>query len=409
MTFKMSIFLWAAVSTCIFCAGCGGSSSGPGGSVASMVVERGAIRFVIPAFGELQSVKSTPIQVPQEARGRQTIAWMVPENTLVEKGETVVRLDNTWYKEQIQRETYKIDKLELEISEKKAALAKEAKDLQGELDITTIEEKLADLYGARDETLYSRNEIIEAELDLGYLKKKKEHFEKKKGKLEQKALAELQLLQLKKKTSRMKVDQYQNALNAMEIKAPNDGVFIYNSNWRGDKTRIGQSVWTGSRLGKLPELENMEAKVFVLESEAAGLKEGLLSRVQLDALPGRQFNGKVKGLDTIAKPLNRESPLKYFQVKVSLDKTDTAVMKPGSQVTATIFVKEEDGVLAVPNQALFSKDEKYYVHVKSSSGIEERNVAIGFRSLTRTVIAEGLQEGETVLLGSGAEPGKVEE
>lgn len=377
--------------------GCSGAGKS---SLAFMTVEKGTFEIVIPGFGELQAVKSTPIAVPSRVRGSQTIAWLALENTLVKKGDIVIRLDSVWYHERIQREEYNIAKMDLEIKQKKRVLEKEKNELKGQLGITAVEKEMADLYAARDETLYSRNKIIEGAINRDYLKTKSRHYEQKKAKLEQKARAEMQLLNLKRRTSQMKVDQYKEALESLEVKAPHDGLFIYQKNWRGDKPRLGMSVWRGMKLAKLPDLSRMEAKVFVLESEAAGLKADLPVSVILDAAPGKTFPGKVTTIDSIAKPLERKSPLKYFELKVSLDTNDPELMKPGNQVKAFIFVQQEHDVISVPNQALVFEKEQAFANVKNSSSVEKRKVEIGARSLTRTVITSGLEEGETILLGS---------
>jgi multidrug efflux pump subunit AcrA (membrane-fusion protein) len=341
--------------------------------------------------------------VPPQVRGRQTITWMAPENSLVEAGETVIRLDANYYKEQIQKEQFEINKLKLQISDKTQQLKKEKSELLGQLNITSIEKELADVYAARDEKLYPKNKIIEDAINLDYLKAKSKHYKKQQGKLEEKARAELQILELKRKTHQVKVDQFSAALDSLEIKAPHDGLFIYQKNWRGEAPRIGMSVWSGRRLGKLPNLEQMEAKIFVLESEAAGLKKELPVSIVLDSKPDMEFSGKVANVDAIAKPIVRRSPLKYFQVKVNLESTDGKVMKPGSQVKATMFVQKLENVVSVPNQALFFEQnngsEKTFVNIKTSSGYEKQEVKIGVRSLTRTVVTEGLNEGQEILLG----------
>jgi len=380
-------------------ANCGTGGERP---MAFMTVKKGTFEIVIPAFGELQAVTSTPLRVPVQLRWSQTLAWIAPENTHVKKGETVIRLDATWYNQQIQQEKFNIAKLDLDIQKKEKELEKEKNDLRGQLNITTIEKEVAELYRAKDETIYSRNKIIEDAVDLDYLKFKTRHFERKKIKLQEKARAELQLLQLKKRTHQVKSDQYKSALNSLEIKAPHDGLFVYQRNWRGEEPRPGKAAYRGEKLAELPDLNVMEAKIYVLESEAGGLKENLPVSVIPDAAPTVVYPGKVTTTDKIAKPLERESPLKYFEVKVSLDRTDPAVMKPGNQVRAIIFVRKQEDVLAVPNQALFFDDGTAYIHVKNSSAIEKRQVEIGARSLTRTVITRGLQAGEVVLLGTPA-------
>jgi hypothetical protein len=162
------------------------------------------------------------------------------------------------------------------------------------------------------------------------------------------------------------------------------------------------NAFGGQKLGSLPDLTQMEAKLFVLESEASGLKENLPVSISLDFEPGRVFTGKVIGIDTIAKPLGEESPLKYFETKVALDTTDPQLMKPGVQVRASIFVEKQADVLAVPNQALVFEQSKAFLLVKNSTKVEKRAVEAGARSLTLTIITKGLSEGDAVLLGNPA-------
>ena len=376
--------------------GCGGSRE----EVTTMTVTKGSFEIVIPAFGELQAVKSTPIMVSPQVRGRQTIAWMAPENSFVQEGDTVVRMDSAWYDERIKKEGYEVAKLDLEIKTKLGELDKEKNELQGELTVTGVEKTIAEQYGAKDEFVYSRNEIIDDAVNLEYLESREKHFERKKSQLEEKSRAELELLQLKKKTRLVILKQYKDALNSLEIKAPHAGLFIYEKNWRGEKPRLGQTVWSGTKLGKLPDLDSMEAKVFVLESEASGLKQGLPVSVELDVSPGLVFSGKVTNIDTIAKPLEQEegSPLKYFEIKVGLEKTDRDIMKPGGRVKAVIYVQKQEDVISIPNQAIFFENEKTFVNVKNSSGFEHRQVDIGVRSLTRTIITSGLGAGEKIFL-----------
>ncbi len=377
--------------------GCAGKTDD---SVISLKVKKGVFEILIPAFGELQAVKSTPIAVPAQVRGSQTISWMAPENSMVKKGDIVVRFDSDWYYDRIRTQEFEIAKLNLDIRKKENELGKEKNELQGQLGITEIEKDIASLYAARDESLYSRNKIIEDQINLEYLKTKTRHYNKKKDQMEEKSRAELQLLQSKRHTHQMQVDQYKEDLKSLEITAPHEGLFVYEKNWRGEKPRVGQQVWRGTKLGKLPDLSQMEVKLYVLESEAAGLKKGLNVTVILDSSPGTTFSGKIITIDTIAKPLERDSPLKFFEVKASLDKTDQELMKPGGQVKATIFVKQQQDVLAVPNQALTYAKDGVSVLVKTSSGFDKRRVETGDSSLTQTVIEKGLEAGETILLGN---------
>jgi len=311
--------------TPIFHSGCGSTETD---SIAAIVAKKNTFEIAIPAFGELKAVKSTPINVPNHLRGRQIISWLAPENSNVKKDEIVIRLDSSSYLERIKGEEFKIAKFNLDIQQKKRQLDKEKSELLSQLDITAIEKELTEVYAARDESLYSKHKIIEDQLDLDYLKQKTQHYNQKKSKLEKKAQAELQLLYAKKKTCQVKVDQYQKALDSLEIKAPHDGLFIYFTRW-SEKTRVGETVYRGRKLAELPDTSEMEAILQVLESEAAGLKKDLPVSITMDSAPDYVFYGKVIHVASIAKSLERESPLKYFEVKVKLDATKKELMLIG--------------------------------------------------------------------------------
>lgn len=361
-------------------------------------IKRGDFIVTIPCFGELKSVKSTFITLPSSLRGRQTLAWIIPENTMVKKGDSVIQMDGSWYRENIKNKEFEIAKLKLEISKKQKELEKQKTDVDGELKITRMEKEVAEDFQVKDETVFSRNKIIEDQRNIEYLDKKSKYYETKKREFARKSKTELQILSLKVKSHEVELKMYRESLQLLDIKAPHDGLLIYTKNWRGEKPGIGNSYWRGTKLAELPDLSRMEAKIFVLESEAAGLKKGLPVTLTLDSLPGKEFHGTIENIGTIAKPLEEDSLLKYFEITASLEHTDTAVMKPGNQVNGTITVSKTDNVISVPNQSLFFEEEDVYVYVLQKSKIIRQKVKIGTRSLARTIIEEGLKEDVTILL-----------
>jgi multidrug efflux pump subunit AcrA (membrane-fusion protein) len=385
----------------------GGTACGRPEGAATAVVEvrTGDFEIVLPAFGELQAAKSTPIVVSPESRfALQTIAWMAPDYALVKSGDVVIRLASTELPDLLRSEEAEVAKLRLEIAQKGKQLEKEKSDLTGQISVTAIQRELADVYAARDETIYPRNKIIEDAIDLNYQTVRERYYQEERKQLEKRVTAELQLLQAKLGAREVKIKQYRDQLSHLEIMAPHDGMLIINKQWNGEKYRVGMNAYSGMKLAALPDLTVMEAKVFVLESEAAGLKEGLPVSLHLDYEPGRAFTGRVAAIDTIAKPLTEDSPLKYFEVRVGLDATEPRLMKPGVQVRASIFVEKLAGVIAVPNQAFVFEGDLAFVMVRAGGRIQKRPVEMGARSLTRTVVTKGLEAGALVLLGGPAPP-----
>jgi RND family efflux transporter MFP subunit len=395
----LAVALAAAVATA-----CG--RSGPP-NLATVTVRRGTFEIVLPAFGELQAAKSTPIVVPPESRfALQTIAWMAPDYAPVKSGDVVIRLASTELPDLLRTEQAEVAKLRLEIAQKRRQLEKEKADLAGQISVTAVQRQLADVYAARDETIYSRNKIIEDAIDLNYQNVRERYYQAERKELEKRTSAELDVLQAKLAAREVKIKQFQDQLSHLELRAPHGGMLIIGKMWNGEKYRVGQNAYGGMKLASIPDLTVMEAKVFVLESEASGLKAGLPVTLRLDYEPGRTFAGKVAGIDTIAKPLTEDAPLKYFEAKVSLDSTDPDLMKPGVQVRASIFVEKRDGVIAVPNQALVYEGDKAFALTRRRGRVERRPVETGPRSLTQTVVAKGLEPGDEILLG-GPAPAKA--
>jgi HlyD family secretion protein len=395
-TSRAVALLLAAVLSLALASACGRTRAA---AVASLKVRTGPFEIVIPAFGELQAAKSTPIVVPPEnSYSLETIAWIAPEYSMVKAGDVVIRLASTELPELLRSEQAEMAKVNLEIAQKEKQLEKEKSDLTGQISVTAIQRELADVYAARDETIFPRNKIIEDAIDLNYQTIRERHYEEQRSQLEKRITAELQLLQSKARAHLVKIKQFQDQLNNLDIRAPHDGMLIINKQWNGEKYRVGMNAYSGMKLAALPDLSVMEAKVFVLESEASGLKENLPVSLRLDYEPGHAFPGKIAGLDTIAKPLSEDSPLKYFETRVALDSTDARLMKPGIQVKATIFAERLSDVVAVPNQALVYEQDKAFIMVRRGSRFEKRRVETGARSLTLTVITKGLAAGEVILL-----------
>ncbi len=387
--------LWLGL---LFCWGCAATGPDP----VALRAQKGVFQILIPGAGELQAVKATAIVVPPRVRGRQTIAWIAADNANVRQGEVVVRLDVTSLRESLVIEENQMARLNLEIRQKERQLGKERSDLLGQLALTALERNMADVYAARDETIFPRNKIIEDAVDLEFQTTRERHYEGKKQRMEKKANAELQLLQARMSTSTTKANQLRESMNSLEIRAPHDGVWVVEKTWRGEKYHQGMNTWAGQKVGTLPDFSCFEAKVFVLESASSGLVENLPVQVRLDIEPSLVFHGKVLGIDTIAKAMDEESAVKYFEVRVSLDVVDPRLMKPGIQVQATIFAQQKSGVISVPNQALVYEGGIAFLTIKKSTGIEKRKVETGLRSLTRTIITRGLREGEEFVLENAA-------
>ena len=350
------------------------------------------------ALGELQAARSTSIDIPATLRSIQRIAWILPDGENVEEGQLVARLDSDRIDKELTTLRNRLRKLDFQLAAKKQELAKELMTIQGQLALLAQEHADAEATAPRDEHLFSRQQIIDAQINIELIETKIAHFETQLERVREKEATEMEILRLQRQTQEVRISQLEGQKQQLEIHAPHAGFFLAGKTWQGEKVRIGMELWARQSLGELPDLAEMEAKIHVLESEAAGLAEGLEAEVLLDAHPGFATRGKIKAIQPVANPIEEKSPVKYFEIILTLDETDTTRMKPASQVHVTIEVARDEDVITVPNQAIFVAEGTTWVYVADRGGFDRRAVELGLRSVSRTVITEGLEEGDAIAL-----------
>lgn len=399
MTGDRSAAIATAIVVIIACAAMSGGCGLPSDrAVPTTDVRAETFEIRIQGFGELEAAKATPIEVPVTLRGPQRVAWLIDEGSYVEEGELVARLDREEHERREKLARDAIQRLDHELETKRRELDSERRSVEDQLALLDRERADAERFAPRDDFLFSSHEILDAQVDLELLETRIDHSRARMERYTERAVTEIEILQLQRQTEQVKLTQVEQALGSLEIRAPHAGYFYPDENWRGEKVREGSMVWTGATLGELPDLTQMEAKIHVLESEAAGLEEGLDVVVTLDAYPDLEFAGTVTTVQPVANQINYRSPVKYFEIKVGLETTDESIMKQAGQVEARILVTREEEVLSVPNQAIFHDSEGAWVYVQNGGGFDKRTVTLGKRSPARTVITEGIAAGEWIAL-----------
>jgi multidrug efflux pump subunit AcrA (membrane-fusion protein) len=380
--------------------GAGARLAGNGGpdGVATAVVERGRFVREVTATGTLRAVRATPIVAPPQSGRQQKIAFLARDGTVLAEGDLVVEFD-PW---EAQREAADgqadLAAAAARIEKTKAEGGRTAGALALDRDVAREALNRAEQFQLTDEGLFSRNEIIESRLDRELFTKKADVAGRKlttSGKL---SAADRELGEIEAGKARIKLGNAARSLSALRIPAPHAGLLVLEKNWRGETAFVGDSVWPGQKLAEIPDLSALEARVFVLEADAAGLKEGLAARLTIEGRPGTEFAGRVARVDALAKPRDQQSPVKYFETTLALEGTDPAFMKPGQRVRAVVRLEEADGVIAVPRGALFDKDGKRVVYRWQDGGFAPVQVAVSRNSASRVVVDGGLEPGDRIAL-----------
>ena len=291
-------------------------------------VERGSFARNVTAEGILEAETTTPLIAPLEARMALTLAWLATDGSRVARDEVVIRFDPTEMEQDLLDGEAEKTTAETRMDKQTVEAGAVFENLERDADLASLELDYAREFQSKDAQIFSRAEIIESEIDEDLAKRKRDHAQDTRLLREDLSNVELELLGLERKKAELKIEQAEAGLRSLEVRAPHDGIFVLKRDWRG-VTQVGQTVWPSQPLAEIPQLDVMQAKVYVLEADAGGLEEGVPAEVVLDAHPLRSYKAEVKSVTALAQRRNPRSPVQYFEVILGLDRTDPELMKPG--------------------------------------------------------------------------------
>ena len=373
----------------------------PGPSVPTYEVHRVPFARHVTADGNLRAVKSDPVSAPPLDEGGFKLAWLAPDGSAVKKGEVVLRFDPSELEKKLKdgkadRATAQA-KIEKERTETGALL----RDRDRTAKLSDAELEKTRRFQSKDTLIFSRNQIIESQVDEQLSTQRKAHAERAQAIESSLSKSKLDLLALEERKADIDIARANKGLSGMAVTAAHDGIIVFEPDWAGNLPKVGDTVWSGQRLASLPLLDEMEVEAFVLEADAGGLAVGLPATVTLEADPDTVYRATIKEVDSLAKPRIRDVPINYFSVTLSLERTDPGKMKPGQRARVTIGLDQQDA-LAVPRQAVFEKEGRKVVYLGSS--LEETPVKLGASSPGLVVVESGLHEGDRIALKDPTRP-----
>ena len=368
-------------------------------------VKRDNFEAIISCKGEIQSEKAVLINIP-DIFGDRTLELnetqikdMVPEGSILKKGDYVALLDQGRIKQLIENNEATIKKLIFNISDSKID---SAVDLVASRDAIEqfkfdLQYKKVDLeQSVYESPAYQRIARMAYDRALRQLEYKKRAYQ-----LTQKALR----VEISRDETRLnkfieKGKKLQIALDASRITAPQDGMLIYGRSWgRGGnrKISIGSEVSAQRPLiATLPDLSILVSETYVEEIYISKIKVGDSARVYIDALKNQVKIGAITNISNVGQEMNGFDS-KVFKVNIRI-KTDKKRIIPAMTTNNEIIISKEEKVLVIPRSTLYTKDGQQFVYLKEGGKISIRNVESGSQSDKLVVIKSGLKEGDKILL-----------
>ena len=149
--------------------------------------------------------------------------------------------------------------------------------------------------------------------------------------------------------SQVDVDNARIQLEDTDVRAPITGTVLEKDVERGTVIASATSnVSGGTTLMKMANLNQVQVRTLVDETDVGKVQPGQRATVTVDAFPNRPFTGTVLKIEPQAQT---EQNVTMFPVLVRIDNKE-GLLRPGMNAEVEVHVGQRDSVLAVPNAAL---------------------------------------------------------
>lgn len=366
------------------------------------VIKKENFEAIISCKGEIQSEKAVLINFPDILSDRMLSIYqsqikdLVPEGTIVKKGDYVALLDQGRINQLTQQNMETLQKVTASFSDSKldsAVTLSTNRDELEQLEFDLRYKKIDVEQAVYDSPANQRKTQIAYDRTARLIDSKRRSYKMRQNELKIKCgWEERKYNELKDKS-----EKYQQALIATRILAPGDGMIIYARNWDGHKTKIGDYVdlWDPA-IATLPDLNSLVSETYVEEIYISKIHVGDSVRVHIDAIKNKEVLAKISNISNIGQDMTGFDS-NVFKIFIRLT-GDLSKFKPSMTTNNDIIIEKAEKVLVIPLTCLFTENGSQFVYLKESGKNSRRTVKTGERNDKMILIKNGLKEGDKILL-----------
>ncbi|MDR8391990.1 efflux RND transporter periplasmic adaptor subunit [Aliifodinibius sp. S!AR15-10] len=367
--------------------------------------KKGTFEVTVTTSGELRAKNSTSIRGPEGIREFRIynvpIQRLVPEGTVVEKGDFVAELDRSEISSNYQDQLLELEEEEsaYEIAQLDSSLTlSEARD-----NLVNLEYALEEAEIAVEQSKYE-SPAVQRQVQIDYERAQRELQQARKNYRTrvQQEVATLREIEADLKQERREVQRIREIMERFTIYAPENGMVIYKRNRDGSKITEGSSIsaWDPT-VAELPDFSVMNSVTFVNEVDIQSIRSGQKVDIGLDAMPEKKLTGVVTSVANIGEQ-RPNSDSKVFQVIIEVNEPDTT-LRPSMTTSNTIHVNTLDDALFAPLETIHTVDSLNYVFKRDGMDVIMQQVVLGMMNDNDVVIKEGVALNDQLYLSTPAD------
>lgn len=371
-----------------------------GSSVSSMptyTLTQKTFTTTVSAKGVLEAKVSQAIITPRTKNWQKIeIAYLIPEGTPVKKDDVVVQFDPQMYETERTNALATLEMARADANKKEAELTAERLILEANMASAKATAAISRLQVAKLEFVAPRlREVKRLEMQRDELKASK--ISKKLAGIEAIQKEERAHVQIKIKQAKRKLKQAEDTIEKLTVKAPTDGIVVYQTGYQRTKPQEGDSKYPMEPVAKIPNLSIMQIKLQVGEIAAQKLKKGHPAEINISSLENAKITGKISRIAKRARPIQKGSKIKQVEVIVELDTTQ-ASFTPGLSAEVRIITGEEQKGFVAPLECIFQKDSLDVVYIKEGTTFKSHPVTLSEKNANFAMLEGNLTEGAQLAL-----------
>lgn len=360
----------------------------------------GYFEVTITSSGELQAQNSTRITAPENMRqfriNNVPILNLVPEGTVVQKGEFVAELDRSSLSNTLQDAQLSLQEEETQLEQAmldSTLTLSEARNNIVDLQYAAEQAQLVVEQSQYESPAIQRQAQIEHEQAQLRLVQARENYQTQVKQAE----ANVRRRQTEVQEERNDVRRIREIMERFTIYAPENGMVIYKRNRDGSKVKEGSSIsaWDPT-VAELPDFSAMESITYINEVDIQKIRLGQQVDIGLDAMPDKQLAGEVTSVANIGEQ-RPNSNSKVFQVTIRVNEPDST-LRPAMTTSNTIHINSVDNALYVPLETIHVYNDMDVVYKRDGQNMVMHQIVMGMMNENDVVIHEGVDMSDELYL-----------
>lgn len=372
--------------------------------------QRGEFVVDVTSTGELRAKNSTEIMGPQGVRefrvNNITIQRLIPEGTIVKKGDFIAELDRSEIMGRLQDAQLDLQSAQSQVTQ--AQLDSTLELSQARDNLINLEFALEERQIEVDQSQYE-SPAVQRQAEIALDKARRQLAQERKNyqtkvKQNEAKLSEVEA-ELSKKQNEIK--KIRELMTQFTVYAPDQGMIIYRRNWDGSKITEGEqiSAWNPV-VAELPDFSVMESVTYINEVDIQKVALGQEVTIGLDAVPDKKLTGTVTDVANIGEQ-RKNYDSKVFEVIIEINERDS-LLRPAMTTSNKILINRMDDALFVPLEAVHAVDSLSFVFKKNGVYPLMQQVELGEMNDNSVVIYNGVSMGDELYLSVPEDTADVE-